>query len=38
MVEEVDKVNNEFPENTETIDTNHLDDLNHQLPSKKNQY
>ena len=28
MVEEVDKVNNEFSENTETIDTNHLDDLN----------
>ena len=28
MVEEVDKLNNEFPENTETIDTNHLDDLN----------
>ena len=28
MVEEVDKVNNEFPEKTETIDTNHLDDLN----------
>ena len=28
MVEEVDKVNNEFPENTETIDTNHLDDFN----------
>ena len=27
MVEEVDKVNNEFPENTETIDINHLDDL-----------
>ena len=28
MVEEVDKLNNEFPKNTETIDTNHLDDLN----------
>ena len=27
-MEEVDKINNEFPENTETIDTNHLDDLN----------
>ena len=28
MVEEVDKINNKFPENTKTIDTNHLDDLN----------
>ena len=28
MVEEVDKLNMEFPKNTETIDTNHLDDLN----------
>ena len=28
MMEEVDKTNNDFPENTETIDTNQLDDLN----------
>ena len=28
MVEEVDKLNNEFPENTKTTDTNHLGDLN----------
>ena len=28
MVEEVDKLSNEFPENTETIYTNHRDDLN----------
>ena len=27
MVEEFDKLNNEFPENTETIYTNHRDDL-----------
>ena len=27
MVEEFDKLNNEFPENTETIYTNHCDDL-----------
>ena len=36
MVEEVDKLNNEFSENTETIDTNHLDDLN--MKAKKNRY
>ena len=28
MVEEVDKLNKEFPENTERIYTNHRDDLN----------
>ena len=28
MVEEVDKLNNEFPENTKTTDTNNLGDLN----------
>ena len=28
MVKEVDKLNNNFPENTETIYTNHRDDLN----------
>ena len=28
MVEEVDKLNNEYPENTEAINTNHRDDLN----------
>ena len=28
MVEEVDKLNNEFPQNTETIYTTHRDDLN----------
>ena len=28
MMEEVDKTNNDFPENTETIATNHLDDSN----------
>ena len=27
MMEEFDKLNNEFPENTETIYTNHRDDL-----------
>ena len=27
-MEEVDKLNNEFPKNTETIYTNHRDDLN----------
>ena len=35
MVEEVDKINNKFPENTETIDTNHLDDLNMKLSVTK---
>ena len=28
MVEKVDKLDNKFPENTETIYTNHRDDLN----------
>ena len=41
MMEQVDKTNNDFPENTETIDTNHLDDLNIKSSvnkRKKNRY
>ena len=35
MVEENDEKNNEFPKNTQTIDSNHLDDLNIKASANK---